>query len=215
MKNNILEKVKQRVHKLLISESSGHGYDHIIRVYRTSIKITKTEKADLFITSLAALLHDVGDYKLMSDKKEHHREMILKTTQGLNIEENIIEKVIQIAERISFKGAKLADKDMSIEGKIVRDADRLDAIGAIGIARAFAYGGNHQRPLYNAEEKPQHHNSFNAYKSSQSSTINHFYEKLFHLKERMETDTAKIMAAERHEIMKDFVSNFLDEWGEG
>ncbi len=211
MTETILSELKSRVATHLKDEGSGHGFDHVMRVYNNALLISKTENSDSDIVSAAALLHDVGDHKLNPEGRELHRETIEKIAGDL-FDTDFLEKVIFIVERVSYKGAGVEDLEMPIEGKIVRDADRLDAIGAIGIARAFAYGGSHNRRLYNPEEEAQMHDNFENYKNSDSSTLNHFYEKLFLLKDRMETATAKKIAEKRHAFMEEFVQWFKNEW---
>jgi uncharacterized protein len=130
----------------------------------------------------------------------------------MNVDPIVSEHVCQIIAHLSFKGAGVENKINTLEGQIVQDADRLDAIGAVGIGRAFAYGGHVGRPIYDPDEPPQMHQSFEQYKNSRSATINHFYEKLFLLKERMNTPTAKRIAEERHTYMEEFVARFLREW---
>lgn len=211
MTENTLNELIKRVAAHLKDEESGHGFDHVMRVYKNALLISKSEDADIDIVSVAALLHDVGDHKLNPEGRELHREMIKKLAGDL-FDTDFLNKVIFIVERVSYKGAGVEDLEMPIEGKIVRDADRLDAIGAIGIARAFAYGGSHNRRLYNPEEEVQLHDNFENYKNSSSSTLNHFYEKLFLLKDRMETTTAKKIAESRHAFMNEFVQRFKREW---
>jgi uncharacterized protein len=207
-----LKKLQAHVADFLKDEGSGHGFDHILRVLQNAMLISKSENADTNLVAAAALLHDIGDYKLNKERKEQYRKMIPEICEGLGYTNEFLEKVIFIVERVSYKGAAVEDMEMPIEGKIVRDADRLDAIGAIGIARAFAYGGSHHRKLFNPEEDPELHNDFEKYKNANSSTLNHFYEKLFLLKDRMETETAKKIAEDRHAFMEEFVRRFKEEW---
>jgi uncharacterized protein len=158
---------------------------------------------------MAALLHDADDWKLNGNiKTENAKIWLLKN----NIDENTINIICEIIDNLSFKGANVKEKELSIEGKIVQDADRIDAIGAIGIARAFAYGGSKNRALYNPESKNVFHNSFDEYKNSEGSTINHFYEKLLLLKDRINTKKGKQIAEERHEFMVNYLNQFFNEW---
>lgn len=171
------------------------------------MRIGQQEGADLHLTEMAALLHDVDDHKfnpLGSNKAK---------TWLSTVEEPNIEQIIAIIESISFKGAGVTDMPMGIEGCCVQDADRLDAMGAIGIARAFAYGGHMGRLLFDPSRGPELHRDFQAYKSSQGHTINHFHEKLLLLKDRMHTSMGKQMAIKRHQFMVDFLDEFMDEWG--
>ncbi len=191
------------------TDSSGHDWFHIDRVRNMAMKIAATESGNLFLIEMAALLHDLDDWKLGNG------DDVSKTNQWLTqieIDKQDALAIEKIINQVSFKGAGVETKAESIEAKIVQDADRLDAIGAIGIARTFAYGGNKNRLLYDPEIKPQLHNSFEEYKKTTAPTINHFYEKLLLLKERMNTETAKILAKERHRYMEDFLSQFFSEW---
>ncbi|MCX6744824.1 MAG: HD domain-containing protein [Candidatus Parcubacteria bacterium] len=207
--NEIIEKVAAFVKIKQLGETTGHDWWHTYRVWQTAKKIGQLEKADLFIVELAALLHDLDDWKFSDRGTENVRKLL----EELEVEENIIVNVCGIIKDLSFKGAGVVTSMETIEGKVVQDADRLDALGAIGIARAFAYGGYKGREIYNPEFKPIVHGSFEQYKNSVGTTINHFYEKLFLLKDLMNTETAKAMAKERQEYMEDFVKRFKEEWG--
>ena len=160
---------------------------------------------------LAALLHDLDDWKF----NETGDETPLRARAWLdscNVEIPIADRICEIITHISYKGANVENKMKSLEGFIVQDADRLDAIGAIGIGRAFAYGGYKNRPMYDPQSKPQLHATFEQYKNSKSATINHFYEKLLLLKDMMNTETAKRIAEQRHEVMVAFLDQFMNEW---
>ncbi len=172
--------------------------------------ICKEENADLEIVQLAALLHDVDDYKLFDGSEGvcSHAEGFLRENK---IPEEKIKTICDIISSISFKGTGKQVPE-SKEGKIVQDADRLDAIGAIGIARAFAYGGSRNRDLHIPDEKPKDNMTFKEYSNSKGTTINHFYEKLLKLKDLMNTETAKRIAEARHKYMEDFLSEFFSEW---
>lgn len=204
----ITEKVKHRFE----SEGSGHDWWHIERVRLQSLKLAKSESADLFIVELAALLHDVADHKLHGGDVAAGLLLIKNWLSEAECRPDVIQEVLEIVSKVSYKGAEVADEPMSLEGQIVQDADRLDAIGAIGIARAFAYGGHKGRLLYHPEEKPELHADFETYKNSTGHTINHFYEKLFLLKDRMHTQTAKRIAQQRHEFMELYLRQFMKEW---
>jgi uncharacterized protein len=204
----IINKIKDYVKTKQLGETTGHDWWHTFRVWQIAIKIGQLEKADLFIVELAALLHDLDDWKFSNGGTENVRKLL----EDLGIEENIIVNVCDIVKNLSFKGAGVATSMKTIEGKVVQDADRLDALGAIGIARAFAYGGYKGREIYNPEIKPISHGSFEEYRNSVGTTINHFYEKLFLLKDLMNTEIAKAMARERHEFMEEFVKKFKEEW---
>jgi uncharacterized protein len=180
------------------------------RVWQLAKQIAEDEDANTFIVEVAALLHDVADHKLGNEVEGINE--IKELLHSFEVEEKDIEHIINIVESTSFKGANVADKTSTIEAKIVQDADRLDAIGAIGIARTFAYGGSKKREIYNPEIPPQMHNSFDEYKKSTAPTINHFYEKLLLLKDKLHTETAKGIAKERHQFMELFLEQFYKEW---
>lgn len=207
---NIISQTADFIRKELCKDSSGHDWHHIERVWKLSQYIAEHENADHFIVALSALLHDLEDYKLA----DTHASLI-KTRNWLHsqqVEADTIEKICHIIHGISFKGALVSEVDMPLEGKIVQDADRLDAIGAIGIARAFAYGGFKSRSMYDPAIKPVQHQSFDDYKNNNGTTINHFYEKLLLLKDRMHTRTAKHLAEQKHQVMVNFLENFYQEW---
>lgn len=197
-----------------ITEGS-HDWWHIWRVWQLSRRIAKAEEADLYTVELAALCHDLEDWKYAqpsADWKYSHEPKIQPLLAELEVENNVTQAVLEICQRISFKGAGVADDMPSLEGQVVQDADRLDALGAIGIARAFAYGGARHRPLHDPEEPIELHPSFEAYKSNTSSSLMHFYQKLFLLKDRLHTAAARQIAGERHQFMEAFVERFLLEW---
>jgi uncharacterized protein len=208
---SLLLNIRQDVKLIFEGEGSGHDWWHIYRVTETAKSIAKAENANLFIVELAALLHDVGDHKLF--KEENAQEVLIsKILNKYNCTQELINEMLEIVKSVSFKGANVVTNPTSLEGKIVQDADRLDAIGAVGIARAFAYGGHNNRLLYNPEDKPELHNDFDSYKNSKGHTINHFYEKLLLLKDRMQTATGKELAKERHQVMESFLLQFYKEW---
>ncbi len=190
-------------------ESSGHDWWHIYRVKNLALKIADSEGGNRFIIKMAALLHDLDDWKLAENSPEQKSEIWLNK---MRVSKEDKSKILQIIEEVSFKGAGVETKAHSLEAQIVQDADRLDAIGAIGIARTFAYGGNKGRLLHHPDIRPELHENFEAYKKTTAPTINHFYEKLLLLKDRMNTATAKKIANERHEYMEDFLSRFFNEW---
>lgn len=208
----IVEQTKGYVRQELEGESSGHDWWHIHRVYNNALTIAQTERADEPIVSLAALLHDIADYKLHDGDCDIGPKVARAWLERQGMDEPRITHVCKIIKDMSFKGAETASTMNTIEGKIVQDADRLDAIGAIGIARAFAVGGYMGREIYNPDVKPTMHKSFDEYKASKSSTINHFHEKLLLLKDLMNTETAKKMADERHVFMIKFLEQFHKEW---
>lgn len=211
-KQKIILKTADYAKKTLEGEGSGHDWWHVYRVWKMAKHIGKKEKADMFIVELAALLHDIADYKLYNGDEEIGPQRAFKWLKSLNVDENIINHITQIMRDASFKGARVKSKMKTLEGKIVQDADRLDAIGAIGIARTFAFGGHMKREIYNPNVKPYMHKSFKEYKTGKSHTINHFYEKLLLLKDLMNTKTAKQISFGRHKYMAEFLKKFYKEW---
>lgn len=193
---DILIKAQEYIKDTLLKEGTGHDYYHIERVVINTRKILQTEHADSFIVELAAWLHDLGDHKLHNgiDKSE---ELINAFLKSLAVEQSIINRVVEIVSQVSFSKG---NKPSSIEAEIVQDADRLDAIGAIGIARCFAYGGSKNRILYSPDEKEK-----------ENSSIQHFYDKLFKLKDMMNTESAKLIAAKRHSFMEEYIAEFYRE----
>jgi len=192
------------------NRESGHDWQHTERVRKVALKIAREEKADLFIVEMAALLHDVFDFKFFDEKIA--KEKIEKYLKQFKLDKGTDKHIKSIIANISFKGAKVENKINTLEGKIVQDADRLDAIGAIGIARVFSYGGHAGRDMYDPKIKPVMHATFEKYKNGKSSSINHFYEKLLLLKNSMNTKTAKKLAQKRHKIMEEYLKNFFAEW---
>ena len=191
------------------NEYSGHDYFHTLRVFKMATRIAECEGADLQIVQLSALLHDVDDRKLSPatyQSQANARDFL----SSIGADANAIERICQIIREISF-GAN-SSVPTTIEGKCVQDADRLDALGAIGIARAFAYGGNHQRLMYHPDISPNENMTKEEYVKSESTTINHFYEKLFKLTALMNTQTAIEIAKSREAYMQGFISEFMDEW---
>lgn len=212
-KAKIIKKTILHVKRVLEGEASGHDWWHVYRVHSTARKIAAAEKADSFLVEMSALLHDIADYKLHGGDTEIGPQTALKWLEEQKVEEHYISSILTIIRDISFKGAKVKNVPLSLEGKIVQDADRLDAIGAIGIGRCFAFSGNQGRSMFNPEIAPRGHRTFNAYKSNKSSAINHFYEKLLLLKSLMNTRSAKLMAEKRHKFMLTFLQQFYAEVG--
>jgi uncharacterized protein len=208
---DIIQKTSEYIKQEFSEDSSGHDWWHIYRVWKNALAICDQEKADKFIVELAALLHDLDDWKFNESDDETPRRA-KAWMESCNADSQIIAKVCEIIMNISYKGAQVENKMNSLEGFIVQDADRLDAIGAIGIGRAFAYGGYKNRPMYDPEASNQMHASFEDYKNSKSATINHFYEKLLLLKDMMNTATAKRIAEQRHQVMLRFLDQFMIEW---
>jgi len=211
-----VEELIQRTHDYVrhcfLSESSGHDWFHIQRVWKTSIYLCECESADSVVIQLAALLHDLADWKFHSGDLDAGPRAARKWLEENGADPILTDHVCEIVGGLSFKGAGVASPMRTLEGKIVQDADRLDAMGAIGIARAFAYGGHRGRLLYDPGILPEHHDSFEAYQRSASPTLNHFYEKLLLLKDRMNTPAARAIAERRHRYMESFIKRFLDEW---
>lgn len=210
MNKELLEKTLLYIQDRFQNDYSGHDYYHSIRVYKLATSICKGENADLEIVQLAALLHDVDDYKLFGGNlgTTSNAEAFLKSNKITDIK---IKAICDIIASISFKGTDTKVPE-SLEGKIVQDADRLDAIGAIGIARTFAYGGSKNRSMHIPNEKPKEDMNEEEYIKAEGTTINHFYEKLLKLKDLMNTATAKAMAESRHKYMENFLDEFFSEW---
>lgn len=208
----IINKLKEIVEEKFRSESADHDWYHIERVLKLSEFIQEKEGGDLLVVQAAALLHDISDHKLNGGIKNDCGRVSREILTSLDAEPDFIDDVSSIVDRVSFKGAGVEDEVGSLELTIVRDADRLDAIGAIGIARAFHFGGKRDRSLYEPDLAPSLHTDFEAYSSDKSHTLNHFYEKLLLLKDRLTTPTARKIGLERHELMEHFVDSFLKEW---
>jgi len=193
------------------NESTGHDWFHIERVWKNARHICEQEGGNLFLTELSALLHDIADHKFVENADKVADERIQQILESLQVEQNTIEQVKDIVKHSSFKGG-LENKMKIKEGFYVQDADRLDAIGAIGIARTFAYGGKAGNLLYHPDIKPTNFKSAEEYRTKRTHTINHFYEKLLLLKDKMNTNTGKKMAQERHDFMLGFLDQFYQEW---
>ena len=206
--NNTILFVKQK----LENAEGGHDWFHIERVYKNALLIAKEENCNLQIVQLGALLHDIADSKFHDGDESVGPKVAKAFLESQDVSEDIIDAVINIIENISFKGGNFEKKINSIELDIVQDADRLDAIGAIGIARTFNYGGFKNRTLYDPEIAPNLTMSKEEYKNSQAPTINHFYEKLLLLKDKMNTETGKQIAQQRHRFMESFLAQFYAEW---
>ncbi len=191
------------------NDSTGHDWWHIFRVKNMALKIAEKEGGNRFLIEMSALLHDLEDWKLNG---ETNLSKTKKWLQNIGVTQIQTSEIVQIIEQVSYKGAGVENNATSIEAKIVQDADRLDAIGAIGIARTFSYGGSKGRLIYHPEIKPVLHNSFEEYKKNSAPTVNHFYEKLLLLKKRLNTKTAIEIAEKRHTFMEEFLNRFYDEW---
>ncbi|MBR0541026.1 MAG: HD domain-containing protein [Clostridia bacterium] len=211
MNEILIEKALASVKKLFEGNSDGHDFFHTERVYKTALKLAKTENADLEITALAAILHDADDRKLSPETCENKLNAgNILTELGIDSERQTA--ILKIISEVSFVGTDSPVPETK-EGKCVQDADRLDAMGAIGIARAFAFGGSRGRQMYNPDIKPTLNADSRTYAKIENSTsVNHFYEKLFLLKDMMNTEAAKRIATEREQFMKEFLEEFYKEW---
>jgi len=217
-KLEIIKEVEKRLKDIFGKEGTGHGWWHSVRTRNMAKKIYEKEGGDFFIIELASLLHDLDDCKFSDLEASTRAKEMLKE---LGVENNIIEHISNIIDNVSYKGAGVKDKMETIEGKIVQDADRIDAIGAIGIARTFAYGGLRQREIYNPNIKPELHATEKEYRDRQQqksiggnngTSFNHFYEKILLLKDRLNTKTARQIAEERHKFVEAYLKQFLAEW---
>ncbi len=211
-KEKVLNQTKQYIQDKLSGEGSGHDWWHVYRVWKNAVAIGRNEGVDLFVVELAATLHDISDWKFNKGDEEVGPRLAREWLQKMQVEESVITHVCEIIKEMSFKGAGVKTIIRTKEGQVVQDADRLDAIGAIGIARTFAYGGHKGREIYNPEIKPEFHDSFERYKNNAGPTINHFYEKLLLLKDLMNTKTAKKIAEQRHKYMEKYLERFYKEW---
>src|SRR6187431_2543650 len=201
------------VKEKLAAAEGGHDWFHIQRVYKNALLIAQGETCDETVVKLGALLHDIADSKFHAGDETVGPKVAREFLEKEGVSETIISHVIQIIDNISFKGGKSEKTFSSIELDIVQDADRLDAIGAIGIARAFNYGGFKNRAMYDPNISPNLQMSKEEYKNSQAPTINHFYEKLLLLKDKMNTETGKQLALQRHQFMESFLKQFYEECG--
>jgi uncharacterized protein len=208
----VIQKTIEFVKDALSDAEGGHDWWHIYRVWNLSKHIAQTEKVNFFIVELGALLHDIADHKFHHGDEEIGPHIAREFLLSLDVDEDIIEQIENIISNISFKGGKHKQLFTSPELDVIQDADRLDAMGAIGIARAFNYGGYKQREIYNPTIKPNLNMTKEEYKQSKAPTINHFYEKLLLLKDRMNTKTGKIMAKHRHQFMEQYLEEFYNEW---
>ena len=211
MKEDMIVRTESFVKEVLGEDSTGHDWYHIERVRKNALYIAEKEnKGDRFIIEMAALLHDIPDEKL-NESKEDGEKKLTDFLELLALEKAACEKIIEIIQSISFKGGRKTEL-ISVEAEIVQDADRLDAIGAIGIGRTFAYGGKKGHLLYDPAIKVREEMSEKEYRTGKSSTIHHFYEKLLKLKDLLNTDTARELASKRHQFMEQFLEQFYSEW---
>jgi uncharacterized protein len=206
-----VEKTRAFIEQKFKGEGSGHDYWHILRVWKLAKRIAAQEKdVDLLVVELGAFLHDIADWKFHDDP-EAGSKATRAWLESIEVEEKIIAQVEDIVRNVSYKGAHVKNQ-LSREGQIIWDADKLDALGAIGIARCFAFGGSANHVMYDPAEKPTLHTSFEEYKKMKGSSVTHFYEKLLLLKDKMYTDTGKQLAEHRHEYMENYLKEFYAEW---
>lgn len=205
----ILEKTREFVKDKMYKEGSGHDWFHVERVCNMAKYLAQKESADMFVVEMTALLHDIDDWKFSDVYNTTVTEEFLKSVE---VSEEDSNRILNIIKTMSYKGGVVDSTQNTTEGMVVQDADRLDALGAIGIARAFAYGGSKNRSMYDPSIKPIDFKSLDEVKNKDNHTINHFYEKLFKLKDLMNTNTAKEIAKKRHKYMENFIEEFYSEW---
>lgn len=214
-RQEIIRKTEDFVKETLEGSEAGHDWSHIERVVRNARTIAAIENADPFVVELSALLHDIADSKFHDGNEELGPERSERFLKSLDLPSDIVDHVVNIVRNVSFKNELDPSEEKafdSIELRVLKDADRLDALGAIGVARAFHYGGYKNRPLYDPSIKPVEKQSKEQYKKSKAPTINHFYEKLLLLRDKMNTETGRKMADERHAFMESFLEHFYGEW---
>lgn len=209
--NEIISRTENYVRSVLQNEATGHDWYHIERVWKNALLIHKQERAgDLFVIEMAALLHDIPDGKLNPSEEEGWKKLN-QYINTLELPDSMVTHILECIESVSYKGGRVTNLK-TIEAKIVQDADRLDAIGAIGIARTFAFGGKKAQPLYDPEIAVRGEMTTEEYRHGKSSSVHHFYEKLLKLRELMNTSAARQLAEQRHEFMEDFLNQFYREW---
>lgn len=209
---SLIDRTVEFVRQKMSGDSSGHDWWHIDRVWRTARILAEAEGAEREVVELAALLHDIADWKFAGGDESAGPKAARDWLSSQQVSEKTIEHVCDIIATLSFKGAGVQTPMRTLEGQCVQDADRLDAIGAVGIARCFAFGGAKGRLMHDPEVSPEMHQSFAAYKKNAGPSINHFYEKLLLLKDRINTATARRLAEERHAFMEQFLQQFFAEW---
>ncbi|MBK6524360.1 MAG: HD domain-containing protein [Crocinitomicaceae bacterium] len=210
--SDVIDYVVSELKREFADESTGHDWFHIERVWKNAKQIAATEGGDLFVIELAALLHDIADHKFVEDADAEAKRRIQAMLTKAEVGQHTIDRVIDIVLKSSFKGGIGENPMTQLEGLIIQDADRLDAIGAIGIARTFAFGGKFGNLLYHPDIPPATFKNAEEYRKNRTHTINHFYEKLLLLKDKMNTPTGRKMAEQRHLFMQEFLNQFYNEW---
>ncbi|PCJ20004.1 MAG: phosphohydrolase [Candidatus Cloacimonadota bacterium] len=204
-----LKQIQDYIKQKFAKDGTGHDWEHIYRVVRVSLDIQKVEGGDKKLVEAIALLHDLGDWKF---NDESQASILEKFLNSLNFNDDLIQFLVKQSSGISYKGANVDTPILSIEGQIVQDADRLDAIGAMGIARCFAYGGSKNREIFNDKIDWVSHNTADSYKNCENPSLHHFYEKLLLLKDMMNTNEGKRLANQRHQYMVSYLEQFFIEW---
>ena len=215
----IIEKTEKFVQDFFEQEATGHDWWHTHRVRKLALRIAREERANTFIVEMAALLHDIGDYKFSGGDEKKGQERVARYLNSLPLDSSLIQKILDITTNISFmktlsRNGNSAIGEKSPEFKAVSDADKLDAMGAIGIARVFTYGGYYHRPIYDPAIPPNPDISREEYKITENPSLNHFYEKLFKLKDMMYTTYGKRLARGRHKFIEEYLKRFYQEWRE-
>ena len=209
--SEILQKTAHYVEEKLTGEGSGHDWWHIVRVRQMAERLAVEEGANSFICEIAALVHDLADEKVAGSEEAGLAE-VHRLLDSLGLSDHQTQEILMIIQGISYKGGTLRDVPLTLEGKIVQDADRLDAIGAIGIARTMVFSGHKQRPIHDPQVAVREQMTLEEYRSNQGTAISHFYEKLLKLKDLMNTETAKRLAQGRHEFLESYLEQFYAEW---
>jgi len=209
---SLVQLVIERIQPAFENDASGHDWYHILRVLNTARYLQEKEGGDLEVIELAALLHDISDHKFNGGKLDEGGKVAFQLLIELGVDIELAEKVRYIVDHVSYKGANTPAEMVGIEGQIVQDADRLDAIGAMGVARTFAYGGHKGQAMYDPKMSSVLHQNFEEYAQAKSTTINHFYEKLLLLTDRLNTASAQNIGKQRHTFMEDFLQQFYHEW---
>lgn len=210
--SGLIMRTAAHIRARLKDDASGHDWWHIDRVRRNAVFLAKEEGADVELCELAALLHDIADWKFHGGDEKAGPNAAREWLRSQQVDEGVIDQICDIIAGVTYKGAGVETPMSTLEGRCVQDADRLDALGAIGIARAFAFGGHFGRLMYDPDHPPELHSDFAAYQSKSGPTINHFYEKLLLLKDRMQTETGRRLAEERHQFLETFLRQFFAEW---